>query len=1804
MTEAGGPEALRRALQVLGSPPTGPGANRPGFGTDGGRRMAWRNRVAGALALLAGLAYGPALAQTAPPPRPAPRPAAAPVPAFKKDFVRSDLASAAVRLEATLKAKAGGPLKPAGQSRAAGQTLLAANRPDEALGPLTAAVAADPSDIRNWQAFSRGAAAAAAALEEGDYQGRARLQEQAVAAAYRAYERSGSPADAASALAQLGSVLTAQSAWRPALEAYAASLALDDVPATRETYEALRAEHGFRILGYKVDADAAAPRLCFTLSEPVLPKTDYAPYVAVSGSSSAAVTADGSQVCVDGLKHGGRYAVVLREGLPSTVGESLLKSADYEIYIRDRSPQVRITGRNYVLPRTGQAGVPLVSVNAPKLDVEVLRIGDRGLLPTLRSEDFLGQLSGATANTLASEKGVRVWKGTLDTAKAELNQEAVTAFPVLQAVGKLEPGIYVLLAQPSGTGARDEDGYESQATQWFVVSDLGLTATKGRDGVHVVLRSLAFAQVMPGAEIRLIARNNEVLGTAKTDAQGHAAFDPGLARGEGGAAPSLVVAQAGDDYGFLDLNLGAFDLTDRGVKGRPESGGLDAYLFTERGVYRSGETVQITALLRDPRNAAVPDLPLTLVVKRPDGVEYRRVSVPDQGLGGRALPLPLLSGAMHGTWRVSAYTDPKAPALGTTSFLVEDYVPERLEVTLKAAQAALHRGEDAQVDVAARYLYGAPGAGLDVSGSVVVQAASGSGIKGLAEYTVGLDDETVEASVQELATHATTDAQGHATVTVPLPQVAAPRPLEAKITLAVGEPGGRALSRSLTLPILPSGPVLALRKTSLDLKEGDRATFEAVFAAPDGTLLARPGVTWTLSRVERSYQWYRSDGRWSFEAVKTNRRVASGSLDLAAGAPGRIEAPVAQLGRYRLEIAAAGAPEATASLGFDVGWGGSETADAPDLLDLTLDKAAYAAGDTLRAKLSPKFKGQASLMVVSDRVHETIEVSVPAGGTTVTLPVKAEWGAGAYLVATAYRPLDQAAKRLPGRALGLAWFSVDRERRSLGVTLTTPERTRPRQDLTIPVQLTGLKAGEAARITVAMVDVGILNLTRYEAPNPTQYFLGQRALGPEFRDLYGYLIDGMQGSAGAIRSGGDAGGGELADAPPTQAPLALFSGVVTVGPDGAASVTFPLPAFNGTGRVMVTAWSGNRVGQAQADVIIRDPVVLTATLPRFLDTGDRSRLFVALDNVEGRAGDYTVDIAPSGPILLGAGALRQTIRLEAGGRGQVAIPITAAGPGTARLDLALSGPGLDGHLGQSFSLGVLPGTGALLRRTVRNLAPGAGLTVSADLLADLLPGTGSVSLSASALPGLDVPALLQALDRYPYGCSEQIVSRAMPLLYVNRLAGLDKLALDGNVDDRVRESIERLLARQDASGEFGLWSAQSSGDVWLDAYVTDFLTRARERSFAVPQLAFTQALDRLRNTVANATEVRDGGADLAYAAYVLARNGRPVIGDLRYLADTKLDAFGSGLARAQLAAALALLGDRGRAAKVLDSALTLLRSQRDSGQYRADYGSRLRDGAGVIALAAESGLTQAALAPVAAVIGEERQDLLRSTSTQENAWLVLAAESLSKEAESLSFSLDGAAQTGPLARIYRGPALEGRSVSLVNTGRAPVQVMLGVNGNPLVPEPAAAQGYTVERTFHRLDGSVVDPAHGLRQNDRLVVVLKVTEDKARDARLLLVDPLPAGLEIDNPKLLDSDALQGLAFAKSDVEPVHTEFRDDRFVAAFDRNPSQSAFFTVAYTVRAVSPGTYVHPGASVEDMYRPARFGRTATGSVEIGAAR
>jgi alpha-2-macroglobulin len=427
---------------------------------------------------------------------------------------------------------------------------------------------------------------------------------------------------------------------------------------------------------------------------------------------------------------------------------------------------------------------------------------------------------------------------------------------------------------------------------------------------------------------------------------------------------------------------------------------------------------------------------------------------------------------------------------------------------------------------------------------------------------------------------------------------------------------------------------------------------------------------------------------------------------------------------------------------------------------------------------------------------------VQPGTSQIRVPVGRDWGNGGYAVATLLRPLDVAAQRMPGRAIGVQWFSVDRKAKTLAVNLSLPALSRPGTTLRVPVRIDGL-AGEEARLVVAAVDVGILNLTNYKPPAPDDYYLGQRRLTADVRDLYGQLIDGMQATRGQIRSGGDTAGAELQGSPPTQPPVTLYSGIVRVAADGTAEVSFDIPEFAGTVRVMAVAWSKDKVGRGSGDVTVRDPVVVTATLPRFILAGDRSAMQLELDNVEGPAGDYRISLQTDGPVRLGADAPR-IVRLRAQQRDRLSVPLTASAAGIANIKVQIAGPG-NFVLDRNYVLAAKPANRILTRRTIRTVAAGESLTLSGDMFADLVPGTGGVAISVGPSTALDAATLLKALDRYPFGCSEQIASRALPLLYVNELAVESQLALDTGVDARIRDAIDRLLARQGSNGSFGLW---------------------------------------------------------------------------------------------------------------------------------------------------------------------------------------------------------------------------------------------------------------------------------------------------------------------------------------------------------------------------------------------------------------
>ena len=1546
--------------------------------------------------------------------------------------------------------------------------------------------------------------------------------------------------------------------------------------------------YGFGIRENTVESDLASPRLCAQFSEPLLAAaSEYQSYVRLEGVDPV-LSVSGTQLCVEGLKHGQRYTATFRQGLPAASGETLAKDVELKVYVRDRSPQVSFPGRGYILPAMGEVNLPITGVNTPEVELILSRMSDRNLIRAIQNSYFAQPLDYYSADYVNSEMATEVWRGT-GVLKTDLNQDVTTLLPLGGEIGALQPGVYVLQASIPG-----KDPYDfPPATQWFVSSDLGLMTMDGNDGLHVIVRSLQTADAKAGINVDLISQANEVLASATTDDQGHVVFDAALTHGTGGAAPAMVMAAVGeDDFSFLPLTDPEFDLSDRGVEGRAPAGPVDVFMTTDRGAYRAGETIYVTALARDPEVKALSGVPLTAVLYRPDGQEYSRQLSAGDKEGGNVFALPVAGSAPRGSWRISVYTDPDSEALASTSVLVEDFLPQRIDFELALPDGMLSLDEPPELTIDAKYLFGAAGADFTIEGEAVLRQ-----MRSIAEfpgYVFGLYDQERSPSYQSFESEMRTDENGHAALYPEYPYIEkVTTPLEVAYYVRVAEGSGRPVERIITAEVAGTDPIIGIKREANDDVFPENSTANFSLIALDAARNPVPmEVHWEVNRVQTRYQWYSSYGQWYWEPVTTRVRVSDGKVMLG-DAPVKVSADV-KWGEYEIKVERSDGPDSAASDRFYAGWYVSaDTASTPDTLELSLDKTQYLPGDTATLRIVPRYAGKALVSVLSDHVIAMQTVDVVEGENTITLPVTDDWGAGAYVTASVIRPMNTASEQNPARALGLSYAKVDPGAAQLKASIEAPAQSDPRGPLPVAVKVDGVQPGETAYVTIAAVDVGILNLTAFDSPDPSAYYFGQRRLGVGLRDVYGRLIDGMSGETGAVRSGGDSSVEAQNNAePPTEELVAYFQGPIEVGPDGYARTSFDIPSFNGSVRIMAVAWSKTGVGQAETDVIVRDPVVVSASVPRFMAPGDSSRMLLELIHTDGPAGAMQLAVTSDGLTL---GAVPATVDLAEGKKVSLSIPVTAGETGRYHLDIALTTPA-GKVLTKQLNLSVRDLEPLVARTSRFDIAPGETFTLNDEIFAGLRPGSAKASVAIGLIGRIDAPGLLQALDQYPYGCTEQIASAAMPLLYLDDVAVAMGLEQRDKISQRVEEAVTAILTRQSSSGAFGLWYPDS-GDLWLDAYVTDFLSRAKDQGFDVPDIAFRTAIDNLRNQVNYATDFEKGGEDLAYALLVLAREGAAAIGDLRYFADERADAFATPLALAQIGASLAAYGDQTRADRMFKKASDWIIGQEkvETGRYwRSDYGSNLRDSAAVLALAVESGSTAVDRAALTTrITGPRRIDYM---STQESVWSLMAANALIGDAANENITIDGQAVDGPLVRMVDEDTVS-QTMAIKNGNDTPTTLTVTAFGSPSEPEPAGGQGYKITRDWYTLEGELVD-ASEVKVGTRLVAVLQITPLTGDQARLMVNDPLPAGFEIDNPNLLQSGNVRALDFVDFNAYPRMTQFLEERFLAAVDWSGTET--FQLAYIVRAVSPGEFHRPAASVEDMYRPAWRARTDAGTIRV----
>ncbi|MBI6925506.1 alpha-2-macroglobulin family protein [Pseudomonas putida] len=1490
-----------------------------------------------------------------------------------------------------------------------------------------------------------------------------------------------------------------------------------------------------------------------------------------------------------------KLVLTVDKGLLAVNGKALQQESITRLETRDLQPTVGFASRGSLLPTRLAEGLPVIALNVDKVDVEFFRVKPDMLSAFMANWGRSSSLEYYQSKDTLSMAEL-VYSGRFDLNPARNTRETVL-LPIAGIKPLQEPGVYLAVMRASGT-------YDyAQPATLFTLSDIGVSAHRYRDRIDVFAQALEGGKAMDGVNIELHDKKGKLLAQASTDGKGHAEL-PITTKAD------TLIATQGVHTTLLRLNTAALDLAEFDITG-PQANPLQLFIFGPRDLYRPGETVLLNGLLRDQDGKPVKAQPVNVEVRRPDEQVSRKFVWEADDNGLFQYQLQLATEAPTGRWQL--LLDLGGGRKQVYEFLVEDFLPERLALELKGSSKPLAPDQDARIEVTGRYLYGAPAAGNRLSGQAYVRPLR-EAVPALPGYQFGSVTEGELEQDLELD-EVTLDQAGKAVLDISSRWAEARSPLQLTVQASLQESGGRPITRRLEQPVWPAERLPGLR----GLFDGDEADsegpveFEFLVANREGKKLAADDLKVRLIRERRDYYWNYSQGDgWSYAYNEKFLTQVEETVSVKADGTAKLSFPV-EWGPYRVEVED---PQTglVSSQRFWAGYRAQDNAEGgavrPDQVKLALDKPSYADGATAKVTVTPPAAGSGYLMIESsDGPLWWQEIQVPAEGKTFDIPLDKAWARhDLYLSTLVVRPGERKANATPKRAVGLLHLPLDRAERKLAVTLQAPEKMRPKQPLTVKIKAVNADGSVPAQVRVLLsaVDVGILNITDFKTPDPFASLFGRKAYGADQLDIYGQLIEAGQGRLASLAFGGDAAMAKGGKRPNTTVTIVAQQSLpVTLNEKGEGQATVDIPDFNGELRLMAQAWTEDHFGMAEGKTVVAAPLIAELSAPRFLAGGDQTRLALDLANLSGAAQQLTVQVTTEGQVSL-TGNATQSVALAEGQRSTLMIPVQAQGGlGQGKVHVQVTGLQMAGEAQTTFerewTLGVRPAYPAMLKHFRVALKDQPWTLPEADLAA-FEPAGLEGTLALSSRPPLNLAEQIRALKAYPYGCLEQTTSGLYPSLYADADT-LKRLGIEGEPATvrkrKIEMGIEHLLGMQRYNGSFGLWSVDSEEEYWLTAYVTDFFLRARDQGYGVPAEALKKASERLlrylqeRNLIeVDYSEDADHTrfAVQAYAALVLSRSQQAPLGALRGLFERRADAR-SGLPLVQLAVALDKMGDKPRADQALQAGLAASRGK----HWLADYGSPLRDQALILALLQENKLASGQVDQRLFALSDEVA-ANRWLSTQERNALFLAGRGLLGTPEAKwQARLDSAGELRDFNNAEAGMKLEGpllaSPLTVQNQGSQTVYQQLTLSGYPRQAPPASSNGMQIRREYLGMKGQPLDLAN-LRSGDLVLVHLALKADE-RVPDALVVDLLPAGLELENQNLAQSaasldnasSAVKQWRESMQNANVVHQEYRDDRYVAALKLDSYATTH--LLYLARAVTPGTYRVPPPQVESMYRP-----------------
>ncbi|MBE7173165.1 MAG: alpha-2-macroglobulin family protein [Williamsia sp.] len=1517
---------------------------------------------------------------------------------------------------------------------------------------------------------------------------------------------------------------------------------------------------------------------------------------------STQLTDDGFLITSENFDASKSYRLVINKGLKGKLGGVLRESYDNSLAFGELEPAIRFANNKAVyLAAQGEKNIEVKITNVPKVKVVVSKIYENNLVAIQRN----GYYPKETKRSKEEQEeeyydadeptaGDVIYEKELDTRSLpQSGNNRLFHFSIADQLPDFK-GIYHIMI-------RSMETYWVRDSRFISVSDLGLIAKEGKEKMIVFANSIKTAEPRNGVNILVYGNNNQLLGMGPTNAEGLAEIQ--FTRKEfAGFRPAMIIAKTADDFNYLPFSSTAIATSRFEVGGKTgNSTGLDAFIYGERDIYRPGEQVNFSVVLRDRQWKAPGELPLKMKFLLPNGKELKnfRKNLNEQGAAEGNVQLS--PSAITGNYSLEVYTSNDV-LLGTKSFQIEEFVPDRIKVTATLNKPFLRPGDATQLQISAINFFGPPAANRNYETEIQIKQKPFYP-KNYNRYTFELANQNT--FFDKIVNEGKTDENGQAAEQYVVPATYSNMGLlQASFFATVFDETGRPVSRRASADIITQNIFLGLG--------WDRYGYYPLHQAARFPLLAvdrnEALVNGTKAQVKVIKHEYRtvlskSGSYFNYQSQKQDKIVADNIVTISGENTSFPFVP-ATPGEYEIRLSLPGVNSYVSRSFYSYGsWGGDNSSfevNTDGNIDIRVDKASYQAGEAAKVLFSTPFSGKMLVTLETDRVVSHQYINVDKRSATLDLKLTGEHVPNVYITATLIKPHGISDIPLTV-AHGFQSVTVEEPSRKMGVEIMAQKTVRSKTHQRVTV-----KAAAGSYVTLAAVDNGVLQVTDYKTPDPYGYFYAKRALEVKGYDLYPLLFPEIKARLSSTGGDADLEMSKRTNPMPNKRIkiVSYWSGIVQAGGSGQASFEFDVPAFSGQIRLMAVAYKNESFGSAETAMTVADPIILSTALPRFLSPSDTINVPVTVSNTTTRSSSAVATIRLSGPLSV-VGNNKTTVNLPANSEGRALFRVVAApATGTGKVAVEVQGMGekftseTEISIRPASTLQKLTGSGSLAGNSSGRIAIG---------LNDFMPASMDYSLTVSRSPAVEVAGLLKYLVQYPYGCTEQVISSAFPQLYFGEMAELIRAGRENstNANYNIQEAIRKIKMRQLYNGAILLWDDEKTENWWASVYAAQFLLEAQKAGYDVdaslldPLLGYINNRLKTKLTISyyyNGNQVKKiAPKEIAYSLYVLAMASRPNISVMNYYkANPQLLSLDS---RYMLSAAFATAGDRTKFRELLPTSFSGEESVPQSG---GSFYSAIRDEAVALNVLIDVDPTNAQI-PVMArqVINKLKQ---RSWySTQESAFSFLAIGKMARSANKSTVTADIKVNGKSVSRfdgkpvLLRAKELGGTNVEIATKGEGQLYYWWQSEGISASGSYKEEDNYIqVRRKFFDRLGTPVS-GNSFPQNSLVIVQVIINKSYSGTVEnVAITDLLPAGFEIENPRTKE---IPGMDWIKDADTPTQLDVRDDRINLFVDLTRARQVYY---YAVRAISPGVFRMGPVSADALYNGEYHSYNGAGTIQV----